>query len=84
MNEGPPAEVAQLITVNEPYVTMQLLPGCRNCGEKHPLAFNPPLPANLCPGCGLPAGQPGNPHTERAEIVGPLARLLDYFRKAAP
>lgn len=71
-------------TVVKPYLTMTFLPGCRACGTKHPLAFNPPLPAHECPQCGGPAGTPGEPHTEEAEIVGPISRLLNWFRKVAP
>lgn len=38
----------------EPSLRMNVLRGCSNCGAKHPLAYNPPLPAHECPGCGHP------------------------------
>jgi hypothetical protein len=39
--------------------TVQLLPRCRDCGGKHPAAYNPPLACTtLCPQCGLATEQP--------------------------
>ncbi len=67
----------------EPYMTMVFLPACRACGDRHPLAYNPPRDAATCPGCGQPAGTPGEPHTEKAEIVGPISRFLNFVRKAS-
>lgn len=53
-----------------PTLTHQFLPRCGACGEKHPLAFTPPKPAEICPGCGGPSGAPGRVVTETAEFSG--------------
>lgn len=51
--------------------TQQFLPGCRNCGERHPLAMKPvPVDPTICTGCGMPAGTPGEVQSDRATSAG--------------
>lgn len=39
----------------EPSLGRVFLPGCRQCGAKHPLVHTPPLSdAGTCPDCGAP------------------------------
>jgi DNA-directed RNA polymerase subunit RPC12/RpoP len=40
--------------VYAPSLQATLLPRCPDCGGKHPLAYQPPLPAHRCPDCGSP------------------------------
>jgi hypothetical protein len=40
----------------ELFCQVQYLPACRDCGTKHPLAFNPPHSAEKCPACGASTG----------------------------
>lgn len=35
----------------EPSLGVAFLPRCPNCLGRHPLAYNPPLPAGICPEC---------------------------------
>jgi len=65
---------------------LQFLPGCRNvladgqvCGTRHPLAYNPPMPADRCPRCGAPVAAPGPTVVEPALVSAPVplaARVL--------
>lgn len=52
----------------EPEVSRQFLPGCRACGSAHPLAIKGNHDPDTCPGCGAPAGTPGETLTERAAM----------------
>jgi hypothetical protein len=45
----------------EPSVTLQVFRGCRSCGCRHPLKFDPPMPADRCPQCGAPSLPPEEP-----------------------
>jgi rRNA maturation endonuclease Nob1 len=47
--------------LSEASVTLVVLRGCPACGHKHPLACSPPMPADICPGCGGPAVPPREP-----------------------
>lgn len=44
----------------EPSLAHTFLPGCRQCGERHPLAFKvKPADLDHCPGCGAEVAPPG-------------------------
>ena len=45
----------------KPTLQHTVLPGCRSCGTKHPLANNPPIQSDVClnPECGKPVLPPG-------------------------
>jgi hypothetical protein len=46
------------------------LPGCKACGEKHPLAFTPRLKPDVCPRCGAAVLPPHEPELTRATLTG--------------
>jgi hypothetical protein len=55
----------------EPSAATQLLPGCKTCGSKHPLAHKPiPLITDVCPKCGTPSEPPGPVYCEPAVLTG--------------
>lgn len=63
-----------------------LLSRCQVCGHRHPLACQPPEPPDVCPGCGLPAAQPGKPHLSISVLPLPFAARLclavaGFFRR---
>ena len=60
----------------QPIVTIVKLPRCPNCEGKHPLAYNPPLPAHECPECGGVAASPGQPIVEDAVFTAPPSPAL--------
>lgn len=49
---------------------LRLLPRCPFCGGKHPSAYQPPEPADVCPSCGAPAGVPGSEIEVPAVLTG--------------
>jgi hypothetical protein len=42
----------------EPTLSATVLRRCPVCNEKHPLAFDPPKPADKCPKCGWKSSTP--------------------------
>lgn len=55
----------------EPSLSHQFLPGCGNCGDKHPLAYKPiPQDTEHCQTCGERVGQPGPPVNVPAILTG--------------
>lgn len=44
-----------------PSTVVQFLPRCEVCGEKHPLANNPPVSSPTCLQCGALAPSPAAP-----------------------
>lgn len=58
-----------------PTLGLQLLPGCPNCGAKHPLAHKPSLPPGECPGCGAELEPAPPARMARAVLVGLRPRL---------
>lgn len=76
----------------EPSLAAVFLPRCPSCGEKHPLAFRPPLVRDTCPACDGPVAPPARPIEVPAVITGRtpaalLARacfaLARFFRRLA-
>jgi hypothetical protein len=54
----------------EPSAASQLLPGCKHCGTKHPLAMKPiPLITDVCPNCGASSEPPGPVYCEPAVLT---------------
>ena len=54
----------------EPSLTRQFLPGCGNCGHRHPLAMKPvPLDIEHCPKCGASIAAPGLAMEQRAVLT---------------
>lgn len=53
-----------------PEARMQFLPGCKNCGDRHPLAYKPPVDSPSCLGCGLPLPELPEPTIEYAALGG--------------
>lgn len=54
----------------EPCLSVTRLPACPACGDKHPLAYNPPRPPATCPNCGGPALPSDPTQTVAAELIG--------------
>lgn len=52
----------------EPSLSHVFLPGCRNCGGKHPKTRG--LDTDTCPDCGEPVDAPSAPVTVRALLTG--------------
>lgn len=61
-----------------PTLVHQLLRGCADCGEPHPIATRSPNPT-ICPACGAPSAPPGAVRTERAVLTGGAARIGSIF-----
>lgn len=51
----------------EPSCLMTVLKACPKCGTPHPLASNPPVHTDKCPGCG---GDVSTPEYQEAKAQG--------------
>ena len=72
---------AEGFLVPKPYLITKFLPKCAQCGQRHPLAFQPPRAADVCPDCGAKAAPPETRLNESVAITGSgphalLARFL--------
>ncbi len=74
---------ATAATKLEPQLTMVVLRGCRSCGDRHPLAYNPPRDPDACPKCGAPSVDPEPPIVSKAELTGPFSNIRNLLRKVA-
>ena len=52
----------------EPSLAVQFLPRCHSCGERHPLAYRPPIESDRCLKCGAPCN-PGGPVIETVAVI---------------
>ena len=54
----------------EPICSARFLPGCPTCGDRHPLAYRPPVQSETCLTCGAPVPEPGEAEDIPAVITG--------------
>lgn len=76
-HESPMHAVAP--TYLEPTLTAQLLPRCQACGDRHPLAYQPPQPAGTCPNCGASSSLPRAVTVPALITGGSIARIGSAF-----
>lgn len=60
----------------EPSVSVQFLPRCPKCGDRHPLAYRPPRRADICPGCGAASAEAGETFSADAVITGQTISVM--------
>ena len=61
-----------------PYAHNRLLPKCPSCGDRHPLAYQPPIETDICPSCGGPAAAAGPEVDVPVELAAGLAARAGF------
>lgn len=68
----------------EPEMQVLKLPKCPECGDRHPLAYQPPINQSSCVSCGAalaPLGKPIHVTASLGGLYGIVATILFNFAK---